>query len=351
MKPPVSVGVLLSYKCSGECRHCMYACSPLAPNDWIDLTGLREVLRELAPSVVPASPRGEVSVNKGLHFTGGEPFLNYPLLLEAVKAAEELGFPSVFVETNCFWCTSAEVAREKFSELKAAGLEGVLISANPFVVEHVSFERIERGLAAALEVFGKRGTLVYHPVYLRALRALGVKGTLRFERYERRLLELDPALLLAGFDPGLLLPMGRLVYTLEHLYERKPAKAFARVSCAWELTRDWHVHVDCYYNYIPGYCAGISLGDARRLRELIESGVDLRDRPVLAALAESLGSLLELAREHGYRELEHGYVSPCHLCLDARLHLAVEGGGFKELQPRSFYEALARLRELPPRTG
>jgi hypothetical protein len=351
VRAPVSAGVLLSYMCTGECRHCMYACSPLAPSDWIDPGGLRRVLEELAPSVVPASPRGRIGVNEGLHFTGGEPFLNYPLLLEAVRLAEELGFPSVFVETNCFWCTSVEVARERFSELKAAGLEGVLVSANPFVVEHVPFDRVEKGVAAALEVFGERGTLVYHPVYLRALGALGVRGTLKFEDYERRLLELDPALLLAGFNPGILLPMGRLVYTLAHLYDRKPAKAFTSVSCAEELTRDWHVHVDCYYNYIPGYCAGISLGDARRLRELVEGGVDLGDRPVLAALAESLGSLLELAREHGYRELERGYVSPCHLCLDARLHLTIEVGGFKELQPRSFYEALARLRELPPRAG
>jgi len=182
-------------------------------------------------------------------------------------------------------------------------------------------------------------------VYLHALRILGVEGTLRFEDYEKRLFELDPALLLAGFNPGILLPMGRLMYTLAHLYERKPAKVFARVSCAEELVRNWHVHVDCYYNYIPGYCAGISLGDARRLRELVEGGVDLGDRPVLAALARNLGSLLELAREHGYKELERGYVSPCHLCLDVRLHLALEVGGFGELQPRSFYEALAPLSD------
>ena len=97
-------------------------------------------------------------------------------------------------ETNCFWCTSVEVARERFLELKAAGLEGVLVSANPFVVEHVPFDRVEKGVAAALEVFGERGTLVYHPVYLRALGALGVRGTLKFEDYERRLLELDQAL-------------------------------------------------------------------------------------------------------------------------------------------------------------
>ncbi|RLF04798.1 MAG: hypothetical protein DRK00_05950 [Thermoprotei archaeon] len=139
--------------------------------------------------------------------------------------------------------------------------------------------------------------------------------------------------------------MGRLVYTLHRLYERRPAKAFFGVSCLGELTRPWHVHVDCYYNYVPGYCAGISLGDARRLEE-ITGGVDLGDKPVLAALAESLGELYKLAVEgYGYRELESGYISPCHLCLDIRVHLALEVGGFKELQPLEFYRLLSEVRE------
>ena len=32
---PYSAGVLLTYKCSGTCKHCLYACSPRWPADWI----------------------------------------------------------------------------------------------------------------------------------------------------------------------------------------------------------------------------------------------------------------------------------------------------------------------------
>ena len=31
---PISGGLLLSYQCNAECRHCMYACSPKW-KDWI----------------------------------------------------------------------------------------------------------------------------------------------------------------------------------------------------------------------------------------------------------------------------------------------------------------------------
>lgn len=342
VKPPTSAGILLSYKCTGECRHCMYACSPKWSNRWMSVDDLRIVLEALAPYVVPASPKGYVGINEGLHFTGGEPFLNYELLKEAVKLAEELGYPSVFVETNCYWCVNEDIARERFSELRKLGLEGVLVSANPFVVEHVPLKRILAGLRAAYEVFGRGNAMVYHPVYLDLLLRMGVEGTLNFEDYLREASQRDPRALLAGFNPSILLPMGRLPYTVGHLYRRYPAKAFFGESCLYELTRPWHVHVDCFRNYIPGYCAGISLGDAARLDEVV-AGVDLDDKPVLKALATDIRSLYDLAVEHGYRERGKGYVSKCHLCLDIRTFLALKVGGFSELKPLEFYE---RMREV-----
>ena len=47
---PISGGLLLTYKCSAACRHCMYACSPKWRADWIsgeDLEELKEIFREL----------------------------------------------------------------------------------------------------------------------------------------------------------------------------------------------------------------------------------------------------------------------------------------------------------------
>ena len=68
-------------------------------------------------SKIEPSPYGteRVSLNYGLHFTGGEPFLNFPLLLRGVEIARELNIPLTFVETNCYWCTNNEVTMEKLS--------------------------------------------------------------------------------------------------------------------------------------------------------------------------------------------------------------------------------------------
>lgn len=328
---PVSAGIFLSYKCSGECRHCMYACSHRWKANWISEEDLKAILSELSNSIQP-SPLGpnNVGINYGLHFTGGEPFLNFKLLVKAVRMASELRIPSLFVETNCFWCTEDELVRDRFLELKDAGLNGILISVNPFVVEHVPFERIDRAVRIGREVFGAN-VIVYQEVFYDQFKVLGVRGTLQFEEYLR----------MAGFEGLLLaelLPMGRACYKLGNLFRRYPARYFFGESCVRELTRGWHVHVDNYCNYIPGYCAGLSLGDARRLRSICEEGIDLEEHPILGFLARDIRELFEFSvREFGYKERREGYVSKCHLCLDIRRHIALQTNEFKELKPREFY--------------
>ncbi|RLE80920.1 MAG: hypothetical protein DRJ51_04850 [Thermoprotei archaeon] len=340
VKKPTSGGIILSYKCTGECRHCMYACSPKWSDYWIPLTDLKVILEKLVEGFSDHDLGGIMGVNVGLHFTGGEPFLNYPLLLEAVRIASRLGFPLTFVETNCSWCINEDLARKHFQELKEAGLDGMLVSANPFVVEHVPFENISRALRIATEVFGANKVIVYHPLFYESLKSLGVKGRISFEDYWREMVERNSYLLALSFSPSIVLPMGRLPYRLGHLYKRMPARAFFNENCLAELTRPWHIHVDCYCNYIPGYCAGISLGDARELESII-AGVEVEDRPILKALASSLRELYEFAvKEYGYKEDRYGYVSKCHLCVDIRRHIVERTREFKELKPEEFYQHL-----------
>lgn len=309
----------------------MYACSPRWRADWIGESDLRRVLEQLSGKIEgsPLGP-GRVGINYGIHLTGGEPFLNFDLLLKAVKILKEYEIPSTFVETNCFWCVDDETTRKRMVELRDAGLDGILLSANPFILEYVPFERTERAVRIGREVFGDN-VMVYQEFFYTQFKALGVRGTLPFDRYLRK----------AGLHSlyyAELLPMGRAVYRLGRLFRRYPARRFFGASCREELTRGWHFHVDNYCNYMTGYCGGISLGDARNLDALLEEGVDLDDHPILDALVHDIGRLYELAaEEYGYGEREEGYVSKCHLCLDIRRHVAEETDEFKELRPREFY--------------
>jgi hypothetical protein len=331
---PISGGLMLSYKCSAECRHCMYACSPKWTGDWITVDQLERYLPQLAKVIMP-SPYGhqDMSLNHGLHFSGGEPFLNFELLLKAVEISETLKIPSTFVETNCFWCKSDGHTRYRLGLLKQKGLKGILISVNPFYAEYVPFERTDRCTRISQEVFGAN-VMVYQMEYYRQFKRLGVTGRLSIDEY----LKLSGEKSLS--ERVELFLMGRAADKLKGLYPGHRAKRFFHTPCLPDFLRSWHNHFDNYGNFMPGYCGGISLGSWFELDRLIKEGIDLQNRPVLKYLVkEDMQVLLDFAFDKGYQELGDGYVSKCHLCLDIRKYL-VSKEDYDELQPVQFYEQL-----------
>ncbi len=310
----------------------MYACSPQWPADWITESAADRVLQQLAASI-QGSLRGpdRVGIHYGLHFSGGEPFLNFDLLLALTQRAHALRIPSTFVETNCSWCIDDEITRRQLVQLKEAGLHGILISVNPFIHESVPFVRTERAARIGEAVFGGN-VMIYQDVFYRQFQRQHVTDTRSLDAY----------LCVAGAS-GLsrteLLIRGRACYALPSFFATYPASRFFGSSCRAELTRPWHIHIDNYGNYIPGYCGGISLGDAARLatRRLIP----LEETPVLAALVTDLQALHALAiRDFGYRDRGAGYVSKCHLCVDIRRHIAQQTEVYPELRPPMFYQHL-----------
>jgi len=328
---PISGGVMLSYRCSAACRHCMYACSPRWPGDWISPEDLERGLAQLAGRIQP-SPWGRdaISLNHGLHFTGGEPFLNFELLLRAVALAEAAGIPSTFVETNGFWCTADEATRRKLSALRRAGLRGIMVSVNPFFAEFVPFERTERCVRISVEVF-ERNVFVYQQEYWREFRRMGLSGTLPLEQYIARTGNRQ------FVRRAELFLMGRAALRLRDAFPARPAARFLDVPCAPPVLREWHNHFDNYGNFMPGYCGGLSLGDWRNLDALLAGGIDAGARPILTHLVSGdMAGLLRFARDRGYRDRDDGYVSKCDLCLDVRRHLAA-AGDFAELRPTQFY--------------
>jgi hypothetical protein len=312
----------------------MYACSPKWKGDWISEKDLESCLSLLGGKIQP-SPWGRdtVSLNYGLHFTGGEPFLNFDLLVRAVEIAHELKIPSTFVETNCFWCSDDRITEEKLHLLKEKGLGGILISVNPFYAEYVPFERTERCVRISFEVFGKN-VMVYQTEYYYQFRQLGIREKISLDDYRA---------LTKGEDlteKVELFLTGRAACQLKMFYPRFPARRYFNELCRPPFLRDWHNHFDNYGNIMPGYCGGLSLGQWQDIDHLITEGINVEEHPILNYLiSEDMEGLFHFAMDHGYRESSDGYVSRCHLCLDIRKHLVLKKD-FHELTPGEFYSHL-----------
>jgi hypothetical protein len=271
-----------------------------------------------------------------VHFTGGEPFLHFDLLLDGVRGAVDRSI-TCYVETSASWCLDDEQVRQRFDSLRQAGMQAVLISCSPFHAEKIPPVRTLRAVRASLEIFGSRGTIVYLPEYLKIVQQFELERPTPLSRYEEILGKEEAGRILwQGYG---IISGGRSGYKLGRLVPKYPAEAFEEATCKREILYAHHSHFDLYGNYISGFCGGLSIGSWRDLPRVMD---DFRggSYPTLVKVLIERGplGLAEMAQEeHGYELSSAGYTGKCHLCVDVRRHL-VEVGDFAELRPRDFYE-------------
>ena len=91
--------ILLTYQCTYECDHCFVWGSP-----WQTGTLTFEQIEQILQQ---AKEAGVTSI----YFEGGEPFLYYAILVQAVRKAADMGF-SVGIVSNAYWANSVADAEE-----------------------------------------------------------------------------------------------------------------------------------------------------------------------------------------------------------------------------------------------
>ncbi len=321
----ISGGVMLSYNCSSACRHCMYRCSPEAPEDWMSEDLLDAVYSDL---------RKEPNL-QSIHLAGGEPCLNPGLLLTAVRKASAAGVPMAYVETNAGWCEDVEETRAYLSKLKDAGLPALLISVSMFHNEFIPFEYTRNCVEASMDVFGTHGTIVYMQHVYDIFENMALDGTQTLTEFmEKAGLKETPEVVpkLYGLIRG-----GRVVSAMREFYRKSPASSYESVNCANDLMGTSHFHIDNYGNLFTGCCAGIVVGRTGDLHPEISE----KDHPVFCKVCEEgpLGLMKVAEQECGYEQRPDGYISKCDLCLHVRAALC-RTGKYPELTPEFFYRGI-----------
>jgi len=322
--PLVSGGIMLSYRCTNACRHCLYRCSPRRPDDWLTLETAGRVFDALARE------RDLHSV----HLAGGEATLRFDLLVDVVRMADRAGIPLAYLETNAHWCGDREETRWRLEALSEAGLPAILVSASMFHNEFVPFNRTRNCVEVGREVFGHGNVIVWLPHLYSALERLP-------DEVETRSLAAFCDLVgIPRWSPEIpalyqVVPGGRAPEALRRCYRPRPAESYRAERCGADLFSTTHFHIDHHGNLFTGLCAGIVAGDLEDLHPTITE----EEFPVFATLAaKGPWGLSETAsREYGFSPDEEGYASKCDLCYRARRHL-FEHGDFEELKPADYYE-------------
>ena len=326
---PYDVGLILTYKCQCACKHCMFNCGP-AWEEWMTLENIQEALQMILAL-------GSV---RQIHFTGGEPFLNFPLLLAGVQAAKETGLPQ-YLETNAGWCVSVDQVDEQFALLKEAGLTVISISCSPFHAETIPLTRTLLAIDRALAIFGSHRVMVDNVEMINQIQRFGTRTPTPLYRYIEAYGN-EPAGLLF-WKGNELKSSGRAGYTLGDLASRYEPEEFRRMDCLEELLTSEQASFDPYGNYIPSACGGLALGSWHHIEEIayddwLTANLPSQHNLILKTLIHNgpYGLYNVAIRDYDYMKLNTGYVDKCHLCVDVRRHLANQEH-WDSLAPVGFY--------------
>ncbi|KPL23948.1 MAG: hypothetical protein AMJ93_03480 [Anaerolineae bacterium SM23_84] len=276
---------LLTYMCNSECDHCFVYSSPRARGTFT-LKQIRDVLAEAT----------RIGTVEWVYFEGGEPFLFYPLMLEGLRIARDMGFKTGVV-TNAYWAISDEDAELYLKPLQAGQVADVSVSDDKFHYAEDGITPPKRALAAA-----KRIGLSVGPICI-----------------EQPTVEMANA---AGQERGAPVIGGGAKFrgrAVETLTEGLPTRPWPELTeCPYEDLRDpGRVHVDSYGHV--HLCQGLSMGNLWEtpLSELV-ANYDGDSHPICGPLLRGGPALL--VKEHGVDHAEQ-YVDECHLCYLARLAL------------------------------
>lgn len=131
----------ITSRCPLKCRHCMVAQNDIIPKDM----AVEDLLRFLQ----------EVSETHRIRFvtiTGGEPFIVFDTLKEAIIYADSLGLITNVV-TSAYWAHNHQVAYEILKQLPK--LQYIAISTDEFHQEYVPLHYVRNAVVASKET-GKR---------------------------------------------------------------------------------------------------------------------------------------------------------------------------------------------------
>jgi MoaA/NifB/PqqE/SkfB family radical SAM enzyme len=273
--------ILLTYQCTCECDHCFVWGSPRQTGT-LRLEQIEQILQQAK----------EVGITS-IYFEGGEPFLYYPILVQAVRKAADMGF-SVGIVSNAYWANSVADAEEWLRPF-VGRLADLTVSSDLFHCSEAVGERPQNALVAAKWLNIPTGMISVAQPDATAQQSHGQ-------------IENESAVMYRG----------RAAVNLSARADGQPWERFD--SCLHEDLRDpGRIHLDPLGNL--HICQGISIGNLfeKPLKQICEE-YDPETHPICGPLLD--GGPAALVSEYNVPDVARSaYADACHLCYVARTAL------------------------------
>ncbi|HLF74787.1 MAG TPA: radical SAM protein [Anaerolineales bacterium] len=275
--------ILLTYQCTYECDHCFVWGSPWQTGT-LTLEQIHQILEQAKDAGITH-----------IYFEGGEPFLYYAILVQAVRKAAEMGF-SVGIVSNAYWANSVADAEEWLRPF-AGRLADLSVSSDLFHCEECLGERPQNALVAA--------KWLNIPTSMISISQPGPQGDAKQTHGQIE-------------NEGAVMYRGRAAVNLASRATSHPWEGFD--SCPHEdLHEPGRVHLDPLGNL--HICQGLVIGNLfeKPLKQICEE-YDPAAHPVCGLLLA--GGPAALVSEYNLPHASRfAYADACHLCYEARLAL------------------------------
>jgi Predicted Fe-S oxidoreductases len=285
--------ILMTYQCTCECDHCFVWGSPWQTGT-LTLEQIEQILAQAKEADVTS-----------VYFEGGEPFLYYAILVQAVRKAADMGF-SVGIVSNAYWANSVADAEEWLHPF-VERLADLTVSSDLFHCSEPMGERPQNALVAAKWLNIPAGMISVAQPNADAQQSHGQ-------------IEEESAVMYRG----------RAVEKLAPRATRHPWEGFN--ACPHEDLREpGRIHLDPLGNL--QICQGITIGNLfeKPLQQICEE-YDADAHPICGPLL--YGGPAALVNEYNFPH-ESSYADACHLCYAARISLRPRFPG--QLSPDQMY--------------
>ena len=293
---------LVSYKCTNECKQCALQASPNQDDIAVQPKDVRNYLENITQNY---------NISE-VNFFGGEPLLNFELLISLIEEAKKFDIPKIGLLTNGYWGNNEETAHKYAQKLKEVGVNLIGFSADAFHQEFIPLENVKRAIKAASEA-GIETILII-------AQTVGTQNESNsFNEETNKICEkISNEFKSCQIIKSPLQVRGRAI---KNLLEYYPMNSIPSEKCS--IFRAPMYMIDPNGWVFTQGCQGICLGNAKKdsLSKIIGE-FKPRSHPIISKVMGKGGvrSLLELAIEKGYEPLEQ-YVDKCHVCYSAQKFL------------------------------
>ena len=318
-KPWKAAGLILTYWCNCRCAICYLNCGPNQGTSFMSISDALAHWKGIEDMAAPAAK---------VHLTGGEPFANWPALLAILQAAHAQGLTAHELETNAFWCTDPQQVSQRCLQLDQVDLGRLVVSCDLYHQRYVPFQHVKLLVHVARDVLGPDRVRIRwrdffaNPVDISDLSPKQSRQAYRhaWHSHHDRL-------------------TGRAAEEIAPLLELHRASNFAGQNCRKPLLVGRHVHIDPDGNVIPGVCAGLVVGNARKktLPQLWDLLLGTEDQILQTLIQQGPYGLVPIAARLGYQNDQEGFAGKCHLCAHLRHFLFTTGKFAPTIGPEQCY--------------